>query len=329
MDVVCLGELLVDMFPAEVGRPLHEVSAFRPVPGGAPANVAVAAARLGVRSAFVGKVGDDPFGHHLARTLAREGVDVRGVRYDPKARTTMAFIAQPDVNSYDIVFYRNPGADTMLRSDELDESLLREGRGLHFGSLGLTAEPSRGATLHAMEVARGAGALVSLDVNYRPRLWEGPECARRAVLPLLPGVDVLKVNEGELALLTDCRDPDVGSRALLAMGPALVVVTMGPQGSYFRCAAGAGHVPAFAVDTVDATGSGDAFAAGLLTALLGAESWRGELVPDRLGEILRYANAAGALTTLRQGVIPALPTAAEVEAFLALRPEAAGGGQTA
>jgi len=322
MDVVCLGELLVDMFPVEVGRPLQEVSAFRPMPGGAPANVAVAVARLGARSAFIGKVGDEPFGRHLARTLAREGVDVRGVRYDPNVRTTMAFIAQPDVNSYDIVFYRNPGADTMLLPEEIDGQLLREGRALHFGSLGLTDEPSRSATLWAVETAVHSGALISLDVNYRPRLWEGPECARREVLSILGRVDVLKVNEGELSLLTGCSDPGEGSRALSGMGPALVIVTMGPQGSYFRCAAGEGHVPGFAVDAVDATGSGDAFAAGLLTALLAADCWRNALVPDQLRGILRYANAAGALTTLRQGVIPALPTAAEVEAFLALRARA-------
>ena len=111
MDIVCLGELLVDMFPAEVGRSLVEVSAFRPKPGGAPANVAVAARRLGAQSAFIGKVGDDAFGHHLADILREEGVDVRGMRYDQEARTGMAFIAMPDVNTYEILFYRNPGAD--------------------------------------------------------------------------------------------------------------------------------------------------------------------------------------------------------------------------
>ena len=112
MDIVCLGELLVDMFPAELGRRLVEVSAFRPKPGGAPANVAVAAKRLGAQSAFIGKVGDEEFGHFLADVLKQAGVNIDGIRFDPEARTTMAFIAMPDVNSYEIVFYRNPGADT-------------------------------------------------------------------------------------------------------------------------------------------------------------------------------------------------------------------------
>ena len=125
MDLICLGELLIDMFPAELGRPHAEVSAFRPVPGGAPANVAVAARRLGAEAAFIGKVGDDPFGHFLVDVLAREGVETRGMRLDPEARTTMNLMAQPDANHYDCLFYRNPGADTRLRPDELDEALLR------------------------------------------------------------------------------------------------------------------------------------------------------------------------------------------------------------
>jgi fructokinase len=165
MDIVCLGELLIDMFPAEVGRSLVEVSAFRPKPGGAPANVAVAAVRLGAYSAFIGKVGDEVFGRHLADILRQEGVDVRGMRYDKEARTGMAFIAMPDVNSYEILFYRNPGADMRLQADELDRELLQETRAFHFGSLSLIQEPSRSATLEAAKIAREAGALISFDVD--------------------------------------------------------------------------------------------------------------------------------------------------------------------
>ena len=157
MDIVCLGELLIDMFPAELGRSLIEVSAWQPKPGGAPANVAVAAQRLGAQSAFIGKVGDDAFGHYLASVLKQEGVDVRGMRYDSEARTAMAFVAKPDENSYDILFYRNPGADMRLQADELDRELLRNARALHFGSISLIQEPSRSATLEALRIARQAG----------------------------------------------------------------------------------------------------------------------------------------------------------------------------
>ena len=316
MDLVCLGELLVDLFPAEVGRPYAEISAFRPVPGGAPANVAVAAARLGLASAFIGKVGDDPFGHVLAGVLAREGVDISGMRYDRQARTSLNFLAQPDENSYECFFYRNPGADMLLRPDELDRPLLGATRAFHFGSLSLGQEPSRAATVEALRLARQAGALISFDVNYRPTLWRTPEDARAQVMALVPQVDLLKVNEGEVKLLTGTPDPAAGSQALLAQGIALCVVTLGPEGSYFRAASGAGHVPAFPVRTVDATGCGDAFIAGLLSRLLAAPDWR-SLTADGLRQALRYANAVGALTALTQGVIPALPTAAAVERFLA------------
>jgi fructokinase len=196
MDIVCLGELLVDMFPDEVGRGLADVTAFRPKPGGAPANVAVAAARLGAESAFIGKVGDEVFGHHLADVLKQEGVDVSGMRFDTDARTPLAFIAMPDVNSYEILFYRNPGADMRLRPDELDRQLLMTTRAFHFGSISLIHEPSRSATLEAVQIARRGGALISFDVNYRPDLWTRDQ-ARKMVIETIPLVDVLKINEVE------------------------------------------------------------------------------------------------------------------------------------
>ena len=318
MDIVCLGEVLIDMFPAEIGRSLEKVTAFRPKPGGAPANVAVAAVRLGAQSAFIGKVGDDAFGHYLADVLRREGVEVRGVRYDEQARTGMAFIAMPDVNSYEILFYRNPGADMRLRADELDRELLRGTRALHFGSLSLIQEPSRSATLEAVKIAREAGALISFDVNYRPDLWSRAE-ARERVMATLPHVNLLKVNEIELDLLSSDTDPDSASQALLELGPELCVVTLGPEGSYFRVAGGGEHLPPFRVQTVDATGCGDAFIAGLLCQLVAVGNWQDQLSPPRMRAVLRYANAVGALTSLTQGVIPALPTAAQVDEFLAQR----------
>jgi fructokinase len=320
MDIVCLGELLVDMFPAEVGRSLVEVSAFRPKPGGAPANVAVAAARLGARSAFIGKVGDEPFGHHLSDVLRQEDVDVRGMRFDTEARTGMAFIAMPDENTAEIVFYRNPSADMRLRADELDRELLQEARAFHFGSLSLIQEPSRSATLEAASIAREAGALISFDVNYRSDLWSRDE-ARDRVMATIPHVDLVKVNDVELALLGGSEDLEAGSRALLEHGPDVCVVTLGPEGSFFQTADGGEHVPAFQVQTVDATGCGDAFVAGLLCQLVvfGADDWHEQLSVARMREVLRYANGVGALTALTQGVIPALPRADRVDAFLAER----------
>lgn len=317
MDIVCLGELLIDMFPAEVGRRLVEVSAFYPKPGGAPANVAVAAARLGARSAFIGKVGEDAFGYYLAQVLARENVEIRGIRFEPAARTMLAFIAMPDENTAEFVFYRNPGADMLLRPDELERDLLQTTRVFHFGSISLIHEPSRSATVAAARLAREAGALISFDVNYRPSLWAETPAALDIITGLLPQVDVLKVNETELELLSGQADLAAGSQVLLKQGPALCVVTLGASGSFYQTAAAGELVPGFTVRAVDAVGCGDAFTAALLYRLTRPPgAWRERLVPAQLRPLLRYANAVGALTAQKQGVIPALPTAAQVDKFL-------------
>lgn len=321
MDVVCLGELLVDMFPAELGKKLAEVSAFRPKPGGAPANVAVALARLGIRSAFVGKVGDDAFGHHLVQTLNQEEVETRGVCYDTQARTTMAFIANPDPHTAEFLFYRNPGADTRLGVDELDQELLRQAKVLHFGSLSLAEEPIRSATNKAVQIVHEAGGLISFDVNFRPTLWPSKEAAYEQVVAMLSKVNLLKVNEVELQLLTSLEDPEAGSQQLLQEGPDVCVLTKGAEGSYFLVDGGFDFVPAFQVETIDATGCGDAFIAGLLSRLISNGDWRDLLEPDAMRKNLFYANAVGALTAQTQGVIPALPTAEAVASFLSQRPE--------
>jgi len=311
-DLVCLGELLIDFFPAEIGKPISQVSAFRPVPGGAPANVAVAAARLGMRSAFIGKVGQDDFGHWLEAVLSQEGVNTSGMRFDPEVRTTINFLTQPDVNSYTCLFFRNPGADTCLRADELDAGLITNSKIIHFGSLSLTDEPARAATYEAARLMRQAGGLISFDVNYRETLWSSPEAALEVVMQMLPNVDILKVNEVELLLLTGSGELE-GARKLVELGPQLVLVTLGPGGCYFNSAESGGLVPAFRVETVDATGCGDAFMAGLLTRLIQVNGGRAAQDAETLRSAVRYANAVGALTALTQGVIPALPTARQVE----------------
>lgn len=323
MDIISLGEILIDMFPAEQGRSLVEVSAFHPKPGGAPANVAVAAQRLGTQTAFIGKVGDDFFGHYLIDVLKGEGVETKAMRVDEEARTTMAFIAMPDANTHEFVFYRNPGADTRLSAAELDQGLLAATNAFHFGSLSLTDEPAREATLQAIQIARQGGALISYDVNYRPALWGSPDDALAQAKAMLSHVDLLKVNEIELELLSgkkgvknDHAAISEACQVLLSLGPQVIIVTLGPNGGFFQVAAGGEHVPGFKVETIDAIGCGDAFIAGLLTQLVRDGKWQDKLTPDQLGQMMRYANAVGALTSLTQGVIPALPTADQVDEFL-------------
>lgn len=323
-DVVTLGELLIDMFPGEIGYRIGEVESFKPKPGGAPANAAVALSRLGANSAFIGKVGDDHFGTFLQKVLDDEGVETRGIRFDPDARTTMAIIAMPDKFSAEFVFYRNPGADQLLTVDDLDRDLLKSTKALHFGSVSLTDEPVRSATFKAAQIAREAGALVSFDVNYRPSLWkESAEAIYQSRL-MLKEVDLVKVNEEEAALLTGTEQIDQtnpvqvenAALALLKSGPEIVVITLGSEGSYFQIKSGGAYIPPYEVDTVDAIGCGDAFIAGLLSKLVVGDDWRQNISIEYLTEALNYANAVGALTSLKRGVIPALPTKEEVENFI-------------
>jgi fructokinase len=324
MDIVTLGEVLIDMFPMQVGQAMGEVEAFTPKPGGAPANVAVAAKRLGRESAFIGKVGQDLFGEYLKQVLEDEGVETGGMRFDLEARTTMAIIAMPDENSAEFVFYRNPGADQRLEAGELEEALLQNTQIFHFGSLSLTDEPARSATVAAARLARKSGAIVSYDLNYRPALWKDPTEALTQAQEVLPLVDVLKVNEGEVALLCglesvslkDLEEMGAAASCLLQAGPRLVVVTLGKDGSYFITREAQGYVPSFKVETVDAVGCGDAFTAGLLSQLAVMEDWKNQLSAKSLTKMLTFANAVGALTSLKRGALPALPTLEEVNHFL-------------
>ncbi|HAL60956.1 MAG TPA: carbohydrate kinase [Chloroflexi bacterium] len=332
VDVICLGEALIDIF-APVGMSLKEAEIFRRAPGGAPANVAAALAKLCVSVGFIGKVGEDPFGHLLAETLAGVGVDISLMRFEPEARTTLAWVAQPDVNRSEFIFYRHPGADMLLRADEIDADYVTQARIFHYGSISLIADPSRTATFYALEVAKEAGALISYDPNWRPFLWRGLDHARQGILEGLTYADLVKVNETELEFMTGHADIDAGSQWLLERDVRLVVVTRGPEGSYFNDGRAKGFVTAFRVDTVDATGCGDGFVAGLLASLLErGYDLEGLTGPD-LRAILQFANAVGALTATRKGVIPALPTREAVRAFLAANTPGAdrqpGGGRGA
>jgi len=304
--ITCFGELLVDFFADPPGMPLEEATSFIPIPGGAPANVAVGVARLGRKSAFMGKVGADAFGRKLARVLRANGVDVRGLRFDSRVRTTCAFIAQ------EFLFFRNPGADLNFCPEDVDTDLVTETAIFHCGSLSLTGEPIR-STLHSiLPVLRGRGIFLSFDANYRPSLWEGEKEAYRRIWEVIPGVDLLKVNERELLLLTGTDDPEKGIPVFLAEGTRNVVVTMGREGAFFGNELGQGFVPGFAVETVDATGCGDSFVAGILSEFSGSPV----IPPDTFEHLLRFANACGAITATRRGVIPALPWRREVESFL-------------
>ena len=309
IDITTIGEILIDL--TQSGRTEQGIPRFDANPGGAPANLAVAAARLGARTAFIGRVGNDSFGDYLKRCLAENGVDVRGMSVDEKARTTLAVVALDERGERTFSFYRDPSADVNLSMAHVPMELLGGTKVLHFGSVSLTAEPARTATLEAAKTAKVSGAYVSYDPNYRASLWPDEETAVRNMTEPLTMVDILKVSDEELPLLTGCTDPEKGSARLTDQGVRLVLVTLGAHGAFYRFDGHTGHVPGVPCQVGDTNGSGDTFFGAALSQLVKLSSLDQLTVPE-LERILAFANKAASITTSRHGAIPAMPTLAEV-----------------
>lgn len=321
-DIVCLGEALVDFIPLQSGVGLMDVDAFKKAPGGAPANVAAGISKLGKVGAFVGKVGDDPFGHFLERTFAENGVDTSRMLFDPQHRTGLAFVSLTAQGVPEFMFYRNPSADIMLKPEEIDEAFIRSARGFHYGSITLISEPSRSATLAAIKCASDAGLMISYDPNLRKPLWPSLDYAKEQMLAGMVYPHVVKVSGEELAFLSDTLDLSDGSDHLMKAFPniKLLAVTLGEDGCRYRTTSGfEGRVLGYRVNAVDTTGAGDGFVAGLLTRLLDLVAAPDEIAGLDEADLLRafqFANAVAALTTTKRGAISALPTRAEVETLL-------------
>jgi fructokinase len=311
-DVIALGELLIDFVPTVSGVTLIEAPAFKKAPGGAPANVAAGLAKLGVSAGFMGKVGDDAFGRFLVQTLQDVGVEVSRLRFSSEARTALAFVSLRADGEREFMFYRHPSADMLYTAKEVDTEYIRHANIFHHGSISLIGEPSRSATLCAIQAARDAGLTISYDPNLRLALWPNPSAAKEGMMLAWPLAQVIKINEDELVFLTGKNDYEAAARSLWHPGLRLMVVTLGKGGCIYLTPQFSGRVPGFVVEAVDTTGAGDGFVAGLLKGLLATPD------PDqrRLEEICRYANAVGALTTTQRGAIPALPVARQVEDFL-------------
>lgn len=307
MSVVSMGELLIDFVALESGVTVGEASGFIKAPGGAPANVAVAVARLGIPSAFLGQVGDDPFGHHLADVLGRDNIDVSGLRFSREARTMLAFVSLRADGERSFSFYRNPSADMLMRPEDVAYDVIDHARIFHYGSITLIDEPCRSALLAALDRARNKGLLISYDPNLRLSLWRSAEDAKVGILEGLEYANLLKVSEEELEFLTGGQDVTPLWRDALK----LIVVTRGAGGSSAYTRTQAVDMPGYDVTAVDTTGAGDGFVAGLLAGIL-----EHGIDDPPLHDMLRFANAVGAMATLQKGAIPALPTRAAVEAFM-------------
>lgn len=313
-DVTALGELLIDFTEtgfSPQGNPLLEVN-----PGGAPCNVLAMLQNLGHRTAFLGKVGQDTFGDLLADTVAERGVETRGLLRDRDVHTTLAFVHTLPNGDRTFSFYRKPGADIMLRAEELDEGLLTGCRVFHFGTLSLTNEPCRTATQTAVRLAKAAGAVLSFDPNLREPLWDDLDEAKRQIEWGLSQCDVLKIADNEILFMTGERDFEKGAAILKSRFPniRLLNVTAGPNGSH--CFYGDTHVyaPGFRVHTIETTGAGDTFCACVLHNVL--QNGLEERTEASLFDMLRFANAAAAIVTTRKGALKAMPTMAEIQALL-------------
>ncbi|MFN8483328.1 MAG: PfkB family carbohydrate kinase [Anaerolineae bacterium] len=313
--VVCHGELLIDFVPTVSGVDLIEAPAFKKAAGGGVANVSVGLARLGVSSGFMGQVGDDPFGHFLAQTLAEAGVDTATLCFSAEARTMLAFVALKADGERDFIFYRNPSADMLYRPEQVAQDYVRDATLLHVSSISTISEPARAATMLAIETARAAGRLVSFDPNLRLNLWPSADAARAGILRLWPLAHIIKAGDEELHFLTGEADYHKAAERLWHPELKILLVTHGREGSTYITPTFSGSVPGFPVPSVDTTGAGDGFMAAALKGLL--ERADAYADPSAMAEICRFANAVGAITTLERGGIPALPTVAQVEAFLA------------
>ncbi|MDR1936150.1 MAG: carbohydrate kinase [Candidatus Accumulibacter sp.] len=309
-DIAVFGEILIDFTFHGFGAAGQRL--FAQNPGGAPANVAVAARRLGSRAAFLGKAGKDMHGAFLKETLDRLGVDTRGLILDERYFTTLAFVALDERGERHFSFARKPGADTMIESGEIDMEILLASRIFHVGSLSLTGEPGRSATLFALEKAKSAGIVVSYDPNYRASLWPDDETARRRLRALVPFADVMKISEEESALLTDEESPEAAAAALCGRGVKLAVVTLGERGAYVRTPAGGRFVAGFPSKAVDTNGAGDAFWGGFLHRLNESGRRPENVSLDEASRFAAFANAAASICVEGHGAIPAMPGREEV-----------------
>ena len=319
--VLCFGEILFDYLADQLGRSLEQVESWTPYPGGAPANVACALVKLGTPSGFIGCVGKDKAGDELVQLLQEVGVDITGVQRHSTAPTRQVYVVRSESGDRSFSGFGNHDttefADTRLQASQLPHQLFEAADFLVLGTLELAYPDSAKSVVRALELAEQYDVKVLLDVNWRPVFWTNPDTARQTIQQLFKRIDFLKLSIEEAEWLFDTTDPGAITYRLDSVEG--VVVTAGEQGCAYCLSENEGKLPAFSVAVVDTTGAGDSFVAGFIHQLdqLGTKSLAD---PDMAKRVMLYASAAGALTTMKPGAIPAQPTAAEVEAFLQLHP---------
>lgn len=314
-DVTALGELLIDFTEngvSEQGNPILEAN-----PGGAPCNVLAMLNRLGKKTAFIGKVGNDMFGKMLAEEVEKSGTDIKNLVFDDKVHTTLAFVHTKPDGDRDFSFYRNPGADMMLKKEEVMEEIIQNSRIFHFGTLSSTHEGVREATRYAIETAKRSGCIVSFDPNLREPLWESLEDAKAQIAYGLSKCDILKISDNEVEFMTGTSDYAKGAAMIQeSYGIPLIFVTLGREGSraYYKDMAVEVR-PFLQKNTIETTGAGDTFEACALNYVL--EHGLENLTQEDLKNLLTFANAGASIITTRRGALRVMPSEEEIRHLIA------------
>ncbi len=304
-DVVALGEILIDMTYAgksETGQTLFEQN-----PGGAPANVIAAVQRLGGKTAFIGKVGDDMHGAFLRRTLEQEQINTSGLITDSSVFTTLAFVNIDQNGDRSFSFARKPGADTCLCKEDVDVSIIENSKIFHVGSLSLTDEPARSATLYALEMAKKSGCIISYDPNYRAPLWKSENHAVSQMRSILPYVDIIKISDEETLLMTGFEKAEEASEALLNAGISIAIVTKGKDGAHIRTKDIVIESSALPVTAVDTTGAGDSFMGAFLWNCANSGKRCDQLTPEKIRQFADFSNKVSGFCVQKRGAINAMP----------------------
>ena len=303
-DVIALGELLIDFASKSVDAAGYPTMAANP--GGAPGNFLAALNAYGKKTAFLGKVGDDTFGHLLVGTMHQAGIETKGILVDPTVFTTLAFVTFDETGDRSFSFARKPGADTQLSWEEVDKAMIDDAKVFHFGTLSLTGEPARTTTQKAVAYAKEKGKLITCDPNLRKPLWVSMEEAREQILWSLQQADVVKISDDEVDFLWGCSPEEGADKLLKEFGVSLAMVTLGPKGCLLKTANAVCNVSGPKVNPVDTTGAGDIFGGSAVSRLLDLEKDIAELTEEDLAFIGRFATTAASLSTELIGGIPSI-----------------------